>query len=42
METLILILTYSVMVLVALSLAAGLLVMASVWLIDNSAEPQGH
>lgn len=42
METFILIMTYSVLVLVGLSLLAGALIAVSNWLIDNSAEPVEH
>lgn len=42
METFVLIMVYSVMVLVGLSVAAAALVAVANWLIDNSAEPDLH
>ena len=42
METFILIISYSVMVLFGLTAAAAVLVMVSNWIIDNSAETQAH
>lgn len=42
METFVLIMVYSVMVLVGLSVVAGALVAVANWLIDNSAEPDVH
>lgn len=42
METFVLIIIYSVFVLFALSAFAGVLVAASNWLIDNSAETLEH
>ena len=42
METFVLIMVYSVMVLVGLSVASGALVAVATWLIDNSAEPDVH
>ncbi|HEX7005102.1 MAG TPA: hypothetical protein VF168_13030 [Trueperaceae bacterium] len=42
METFILIMSYSVMVLIGLSALGSVLVLASHWLIDNSAEIQSH
>lgn len=42
METFILIMTYSVLVLVGLSVAAVALVALGNWIIDNSTEPEGH
>lgn len=42
METFALIMIYSVMVLVGLSVAAAVLVGAGHWLVDNTAETSGH
>lgn len=42
METFILIITYSVLVLLGLSTFGAVLVFASNWLVDNSTEPLSH